>query len=214
MKTELNTLLNRVDTRLAACAAAAGASLAVVPASHADIVYSGPVSIGIPDNIDGIYMNIVTGVFGTSPPSGYDINPYSALAGQLNLWGPTTNTWFSTGDVNGPYNLAFGTSISGAAAAFFRPGGSIAITLNLNSSNNYLGFRFVNEALGNQVQFGWIQLQVGATAGDRSIIGYAYENTGVAIGAGVIPEPTTLALLGVMAAGALGVRAWRGRKAA
>ena len=42
---------------------------------------------------------------------------------------------------------------------------------------------------------------------------YAYEDSGAGIQAGV-PEPTTMALLGVMAAGALGVRAWRKRKAA
>ena len=33
-------------------------------------------------------------------------------------------------------------------------------------------------------------------------------------GAGAVPEPSTFALLGVMAAGAFGVREWRKRKAA
>jgi hypothetical protein len=65
------------------------------------------------------------------------------------------------------------------------------------------------------VAFGWLQIHLGATQIDtsRKIIGYAYENTGAAIPAGVVPEPTTMALLGVMAAGALGVREWRKRKA-
>ena len=214
MKT--NTLLNRVDTRLAACAVAAGASMAVTTAD-ASIIYSGVVSIPVPNDIDGVYLNVVTGAFGNTPPAGYDVNPYSAVAGAFNLWGPTTNTWFSTsGLVTGPYNLTFGTPIGGAATNFFRPGGGTDVgpQMNLNSSNNYLGFQFTNENTG-QTDFGWLQLQFGATAGDRTIIGYAYEDVGgTSIGAGVVPEPSTFALLGVMAAGALGVREWRKRKAA
>ena len=62
MKTE--TLLNRVDACLVACAAVAAA---VVPStSEATIVYSGPVFINIPSNVDGVYLNVVTGVTGTS----------------------------------------------------------------------------------------------------------------------------------------------------
>ena len=48
----------------------------------------------------------------------------------------------------------------------------------------------------------------------RAIVEYAYENTGAPILAGAIPEPSTLALLSVMGLGAVGVRAWRKRKAA
>jgi len=219
MKT--NTLLNRVDTRLAACAACAvatGASMAVTTAD-ASIIYSGVVSIPVPNDIDGVYLNVVTGAFaGQPPPTGWDVNPYSAVAGQFNLWGASTQTWFSTsGLITGPYNLTFGTVIGGPASNFFRPGGGTDIgpQMNLNSSNNYLGFQFTNEANGNQIHFGWMQLQFGATAGDRTIIGYAYDDVAqTSIGAGVVPEPSTFALLGVMAAGALGVREWRKRKAA
>jgi len=155
--------------------------------SMAAIVDSGPVNIPIPDDIDGVYLNVVTGALGTA--AGWDLNPYSAVAGQLNLWGTNTTTWFSTGDINGPYVLATGTSVDPtAAASFFRPGGTIAVTgLTLNSSANYLAFRFPNEGAGNQVQAGWLQLQVGATEGVRSIIRYAYENTGAAITVGTTP---------------------------
>ena len=109
---------------------------------------------------------------------------------RINLWGPTTNTWFTTsGAIAGPYNLPVGTSVTGAATAFFRPGGStdLASQLNLNSSNNYLGFRFTNEAAGGAINFGWLQLQVGATAAVRSIIAYAYEDSGAAIPVGTTP---------------------------
>ena len=216
--TNRNTLGLRGNTRLAGYAALAGVALAAPAVANAAIIYSGPVSIPIFDDSDGLYLNVVNGVFSGFPPAaGWDVNPYSAAPGTFTLWGPTTNTWFTTtGLIAGPYNLPFGTVISGAAAAFFRPGGATDVgpQFTLNSSNNYLGFRFLNESDG-LIDFGWMQVQFGATVGARTIIGYAYDNVaGTAIAAGAIPEPSTMALFGVMAAGALGVREWRKRKAA
>ena len=220
-----NTLLNRVDTRLAACAAAAGASLAVVPASNATIVYSGPVNINIPATTAGVYLNVVTGVFNIAPASapGWDVNPFSSTT--LSFFNPTapaggvyvTGGGSSTTLVD---NLAFGTLISLASVYGSGTAETTGTTaFNLNSTNNYVGFRFTESTLnGGAVTYGWLQISLGATlTSPRSIVGYAYENTsgvGIAAGAGAIPEPSTLALLGVMAVGALGVRAWRGRKAA
>jgi hypothetical protein len=201
---DMNALKSRLHAHFAACAAAAAATAVATPQADAAIVYSGPVNIAIPNNIDGVYMNVVTGANGSTPVAGYDINPYSALAGNFNLWGPAANTWLDTG--TDAYNLSVGTVI-GAAGVYDRPGGGVNVgtQMNLNSSNNYLGFRFVNEANGNQVHYGWIQLQFGADAGTRSIIGYAYEDVaGGSIEAGVVPAPGALALLGL--AGVIGGR--------
>ncbi len=202
---------SRLNAHFAACAAVAATAAVVAPQqADAAIVYSGPVSIAVPNNIDGVYMNVVTGATGTSAGAvaGWDINPYSAVAGQFNLWGATTTTWFSSGGViAGPYRLAEGTIIGGPDTNFFRPGGgtNVGLEMNLNSSDNFLGFKFTNEAMGNQVQYGWVQFQFGATAGDRTIIGYAYEDTGASIAAGAgIPAPGALALLGL--AGLAGAR--------
>lgn len=201
-------LKNRLNTHFAACAAVAAATVAVAPQqADAALVYSGPVSINIPDNIDGVYLNVVTGASGAAAPAGWDINPYSAVAGGFYLWGATANTFYNPqGVIGGNYNLAVGTTISGAAAAFFRPGGATDLTsqFNLNSSDNYIGFRFTNEAMGGMVQFGWAQLSFGATGGQRSIVAYAYEDSGAAIQAGVVPAPGAIALLGL--AGLVGSR--------
>jgi hypothetical protein len=151
-------------------------------ATQAAIVDSGTVNIVIPDTADGLYFNVVTGASGTTPataPAGWDINPYSALAGQWNLWGATANTWFNPQAViTGNYNLPLATVIQGANAAFFRPGGgtNLASQVNLNSNNNYFGFRFTNEAGGTN-HFGFIQVQFGATAATRSIVRYVFEST-------------------------------------
>lgn len=199
------TMTKRLEKHFVACAAAAAgvALLGGVNKVDAAVVHSGAVNIVIPDNIDGLYMNVVSGQ--TSPPlapgfAGYDINPYSVAAGSFNLWGPTANTWFAIGGAAGNYNLPMGTMIQGAAAAFFRPGATADAQndMVLNSSNNLLGFRLVNEANGNQVHFGWLRLQFGAGFGTRSIVEYAYEDqAGVGIAAGVIPAPGALALLGL-----------------
>ncbi len=199
----MNVLSNRLATHFAACAAAA-AAVTVPQQADAAVVYSGVVNIAVPNNIDGVYLNVVTGANGAAPVAGYDINPYSAAAGNFNLWGPTATTWLDVGvDV---YNLAADTVI-GAGGVYDRPGGGVNIgpQMNLNSSNNYLGFRFANEANGNQIHFGWVQLQFGADAGTRSIIGYAYDDVaGASINAGAIPAPGALALLGL--AGVVGAR--------
>jgi hypothetical protein len=217
MKT--STLLNRVDTRLAACAAAASASLAIVPSSDADIIWSGPISITIPSTTAGVYLNVVSGVSAISPAGapGWDINPFSSTT--LNMFNPAAPTGGVYVGVNGFYNLSFGPLIS--AASPFSSGTLSATSPNplfFNSSNNIIGFRFQNEAQGNQIQYGWFRISLSGTVASqpRMIVEYAYDNTGAPILAGVLdgPEPSTYALLSVAALGALGVRAWRRRKAA
>lgn len=192
------SLKHKIKAHLVACALA-GATFS--GSALGAIVYSGPVSIPIPDTVDGIYLNVVTGVSNPSAGSvpGWDLNPYSNVAGQFNLWGPTVNTWFTPDAVvGGNYVLAPGTLIQGAASAFFRPGlgTNIGTQVTLNSNQNYLGFRFQNEAAANQIQFGWIQVEFGATAATRSIVAYAYEDTGVAIAAGDTGVPAPEAILG------------------
>jgi hypothetical protein len=76
----------------------------------------------------------------------------------------------------------------------------------------YMGVEFFN-ASSNPL-FGWIRIAGGPTAGfPATIVDWAYEDSGAGIltGAGVIPEPSSLAL-GCLAAGAAGLAAWRKRK--
>ena len=190
---------------------AATALMAIAAPAQAVIVFSGPVSIAIPDDIDGVYLNVVTGAAAASPPAGWDLNPYSALPGGFYLWGATTTTWFSpSGVVGGPYPLTAGTMIAGATTTFFRPGGGtdVGTQVTLNATNLF-GFRFANESLlGSPNNFGWIAIQFGADAGTRTITGYAYQNDGTGIMAGVVPEPGTYAMmaLGLAAMGGLVAR--------
>lgn len=206
MQTVIGGMKARFPGALVAMTAIAGLMAVAAPA-QAVVVVSGPVSIAVPDNIDGVYLNVVTGVSGTTAVTGWDVNPYSALAGQFNLWGPTTTTWLSpSGVIGGPYPLAAGTSI-GPGGAFFRPGGGtdIGTQVTLNAVN-YFGFQFTNEAAGGATNYGYLAVTFGATAGQRTITGYAYDNAGVAIS--VVPEPGTVALwlAGLAAVGGVAAR--------
>lgn len=218
-------LSSRVNGRLAAYATLAGAALAApaIPTADADIIWSGTVNLNVPSTTAGIYLNVVTGLSAITPAGapGWDLNPWSSTA--FNVW---ANNAASPNDgvVNNfpggtsatlVDNLPIGTIVSGALT-FGRSNSSEttgATAFVFNSSNNYIGFRFLNEQTG-VINFGWAQFSLAGTAGGqpRTLVSYAYENTGLPIAVGAVPEPSTMALLGVMAAGALGVRAWRKRK--
>jgi hypothetical protein len=72
----------------------------------------------------------------------------------------------------------------------------------------YAGFRF---AAADGTHYGWVQLSVNAGAID--FVRAAYERTpGVAITAGAVPEPSTLAMLAVGATAALGAVIKRRRR--
>lgn len=206
-------ITNRLNAHFAACAVVA-ASAGVMGAAHeadAAIVWSGIVNITIPSNIDGVYMNVLTGQTGTSggAVSGWDINPYGATT--LQFFSATGGGFVRGLGSSGTLvdNLAQGTLIN--ASQSFGNGNAEttgATAFNPGSMSNLVGFRFVNEATG-QTHYGWMRILLGGAglaAQPRSIIEYAYESVaGAGIGAGVIiPAPGAIALLGL--AGLVGRR--------
>jgi hypothetical protein len=211
-----SSLLSRFDKRWLGAGLAAAGSVAATQATEAAVVWSGNVNIPIPATVSGVYLNVVTGATGTSSTlAGWDVNPWNS--GTLNMFSSTTSgqTVATNYSNNGGSTTTWANLVVGAPIA---PGGNFSSnvgtqtlqnTVNLNSSNNCVGFRFQNETDG-QIHYGTMRIQFGADINTRSIVGYAYEsvaNTGITACA---PEPTSIALL---ALGALGLTARRRRTA-
>lgn len=198
MRDVLSSKLNKHFAAMGVVAAAVGAGVA--QNADAAIVSSGPVNIAIPATTAGVYLNVVTGLTGLTAASvpGWDVNPWSAT--NLSLFNPTAPSGgvyvLRTGG-GAPGNVIGGQLIDGASTY---GSGNTATTGNqpivLNSSDNIIGFRFLNEGTAT-VNFGWMRLSVGATLTDpaRAIVEYAYDDSGAGITTPLIPAPGTAGLL-------------------
>ncbi|MDQ2659424.1 MAG: PEP-CTERM sorting domain-containing protein [Verrucomicrobiota bacterium] len=212
-------LHTRVDSTLLLAAAALGAAALPAGTTEAALVTSGPVNLVIPNTADGLYINFVTGVSnGTaSLVPGYDFDPYSGLSNLLFYWGGTAalNSGLA-GSTTGPYLVLQPGAIIGAGNTYAQAanGASNETAAWLVGVNGYLGVQFRNESTGIQ-NFGYVHLLTTGAAGfPATILDYGYENTGASVTIpSAIPEPTTVALLGTFALGAVGVRAWKRRQA-
>jgi hypothetical protein len=61
-------------------------------------------------------------------------------------------------------------------------------------STGYAGFTFDD---GGTTVFGWLQIELGASFDDFTVLQWAYEDSGAPIAVAMIPEPSTAILLGL-----------------
>lgn len=175
---------------LALCATVVSAAVTTQAARAAVITVdftANPFST-VPYNIDGVYLNVVTGATGTASFAGYDINPYFSGSGTASalfrFLTPATGGTIAVAGIVTP--LAPGTVI-GPASTF------VAGVVNANSATSgvrYFGLRFVNEGTGAN-NYGYLVVEQTANppvAGSVRILGYAYENTGLAITVTLPPD--------------------------
>lgn len=204
---------NKLDKHLSAYSTAAGAVLLGAAGAEGTIQAT-----------TGLDLTVTTG---TSPLS-LDLN--GAGGAELNfLLAVTDLSYFANADVapqngasiafiaNSAVNFTAGNAISAGlwanvqkslfwdyAGSGFNKGG------NFWNTPGYLGVRF-DPLGGTDWKYGWVHID-SVTASFKSysyhIDGYAYEDSGAPISAGAVPEPSSLALLAV---GAAGVRLLRKR---
>ena len=196
-----NCQSTRLNSHFALCAAALATGVAVGNA-NATVIYSGAINMVIPTTADGIYMNVQTGAWSstTTTPAGWDVNPYGTATTAVSLFAGT-----GTGYMRNPgtsataaTRLDLGTVV-GPSAFFY--GSSFATTGSgtgqwAANSSGYFGFKFI--AADAATHYGWMQLSIGANAGTRSIVQYAWEdvaNTSITVTP--IPAPGAVALLGL-----------------
>lgn len=196
----MTTLQTRI--RAHACSLAV---FAAAPCASAAIVHSGLLNINIPSTVDGLYLNVVTGQMSTSAstaPLGWDVNFWGSTA--LNLFTPTTNPGGGAyvGSGSNYNNIPYIGGISIGASSTFSNTGTATLNpgtpLLLNSTLNGVGFRFINEANGNQIHYGYARFAVASTASaqPRFLVEYFYESTaGQTLFLFPSPGPTSLGLL-------------------
>lgn len=205
--------MQSISVRSLAAAAAVVMLPSLVQSASAAVISSGPVNINIGGFPPGVFLNVVTGQTGTSFGGfpGYDLNMFG-FGSTLTVSGPVVNGAQSpTGgfarlnDGLNIANIANGAVIGDLPGMFWQTVNAGITTTSpagspffLNSTNNYAGFRFLNENTG-QVHYGYLRLSIGATLATRSIIEYAYED--VAGASIVVPTPGAVALLALAGLG-------------
>jgi len=199
-----------LSNRLAKHFAAAAAVTVVAGAANAAVVYSGVINFVCAVDIDGCYINVETNTLSNGPGTGvpgWDVNPYSS-AGGMNFFNSTGGGQLRyPGVTTGPAgNLALGTAIGATGSYNTATTGVVFGSAAGNwqySAENIIGFRFV--AAAGTTHYGWMRFLMGAagssgTSMTRTVVDYGWESdagTSIAAGAGIIPAPGAIALLGL-----------------
>ncbi|MEN9642619.1 MAG: hypothetical protein RIR77_1808 [Planctomycetota bacterium] len=199
---------NRFEKHIAAAAAVA---MGATAAANAAVVYSGVLNFVCAPNTDGVYINVETPTVTNEYFDSYQLNAYSnngfrfyfsaSGGGLMRREGVTTGTGG---------NLALGTSI-GSTGSYNSTDGDVYGTTSAEgllggwtySSENIVGFKF--KAADTLIHYGWMRFAMGAEDGvvntmTRTLVDYGYESTAgasILAGAGAVPAPGALALLGV-----------------
>jgi len=166
----------------------------------------------VPNSTDGLYINVETQVTGSAAFTGWDLNPYGTST--------TAMSWFAAAAPSGQVmglgqggvtsavaSLSAGTTV-GSASTFGNSASSVTAGGWVLNANNFFGFRFL--AADGLTHYGYGTMTMGATMGVRTLASIDYESTAATsitiVGAAppspaAVPEPSSLALLAVGAAG-------------
>ena len=185
LKKETNMKTNRLHKHLAL---AAVATAAVVATSNASVV-TWSINQVVPNNIDGIYVNVEAQTFGSaaSGVAGWDINPYGTSTTAMSWFAAAAPSGCVTGLGQGGTTTAVASLTAGTVVTSASVYGNTACSVTaggwkLNQAN-YFGFRFL--AGDGTTHYGFGVMTIGATMGVRTLTSLSYESVaGLAITAG------------------------------
>lgn len=200
---------------------AAGIAAAAAGTDEADaaIVYSGILNIPVLNSFE-VLSTSLGGIFAGLSHQTVFSSVFQGGAYAIGAPGAGQVAGFGFGGYFYAYNLNSGVPLSlpffvaqGAVATMAFTANSVASEF-LNPGIGFLGFRF---DFGNGPQFAWARVDMaGRTLNDFVLVDFAYGTPGQALNVGqteVIPEPSSLGLLAIGAAGLLATRAARRRQA-
>jgi len=215
---------NQLRGKIFAYGVGAGAA-ALATSAQATVHYSGPLNF----SGDVIYFDVLNSV----PPSN-DSQAVDNFRFDSSNYGQKPAAYGLTGS-NATGSVAFNSVGPFKYTPEFRSGDTIGAQLTFGSSgdlNNFAsetpagqwqvgdrGFLGLEIVVNGQTDYGWadVSLNNGGTppsrhsnpddpTGQFTLYGYAYDDSGLPITAGAIPEPSSLALLAVGAAGVAALR--------
>ena len=204
-----NAIVLDSDARLTVYAIAAAASAAMVSSASATIIYSGPQNISIPSSqsqsidldLNGIDdIKLENYVFGNGPYQGVAVNfnPGQVVGFVSGFYVYAKN--MTVGDIVGPASV--GPSFTGVMAY----GANEPNAQFQNVTDGLVGFSFPSVA---NTDFGWVRVDVDDANSTFVIKDWAFDDSGAPIGAGIVPEPASL---GLLALGAAGLACYRGQR--
>ena len=187
-------MFSKIKIRNSFVTKAALAAVAVCvasPAAMAAIVCQSP-NLAIPNDISGVYLNLITGASGTSSGAapGWDIDPYNNNAG-LTFYGAASPSGVlatgTPGTTAVASALASGASVSPTPTpAFYNQFQTVGTNFQ-TAGTRFLGLKFQNEGTGVP-NYAWLEIVSGATAGFPATISrYCYQDDGTAITVGTTP---------------------------
>ena len=195
---------------LAATLGFAAAACTMAAAADAAVVYTPNADIAVPETANGVYLDVTTGQYDSDPTQvpNYDIHLYlnSGIGAGANLrFTANTGGGYVGGQFNNPVNLDLGYEIGPTLAdgyGYFSGNNSLTAAFHQDGTE-IAGFEFLDPNTGN-TDYGWATITTTAGNGFPAVIdSYLYDDSGAAVFAGVVPEPSSWAsmLTGVAALG-------------
>ena len=176
---------------LALCSGGA-VGLLLVGEARATIVYSGQKNIAISSNYEGVYINVTAPESSTSASGSWDLNPFFGGLGIANSPGfqPARS---GAGNEAPILALALGMSVGSSLTHSSGWGGSGAEDASghlgpgagqfKSGQTGYLGFKLLS---GNDVNYGWMRVNLTSNGETGSVLDWAYDNTGSPILIGAV----------------------------
>jgi autotransporter-associated beta strand protein len=176
---------------LALCSGGA-VGLLLVGEARATIVYSGQKNIAISSNYEGVYINVTAPESSTSANGSWDLNPFFGGLGIANSPGfqPARS---GAGNEAPILSLALGMSVGSSLTHSSGWGGSGAEDASghlgpgagqfKSGQTGYLGFKLLS---GNDVNYGWMRVNLTSNGETGSVLDWAYDNTGSPILTGAV----------------------------
>ncbi len=224
-----NVLMTGMNKRIAAYSLGAGATMMASPGAQANIIWSGDISIdfGSSETVDWTIEGVLSETrligfnggnsahFGVSAFAPHDKMQFAGPVGIVALLSASQSIPSALNFVPNAY-FFFRTTYflltpnSSFSTAYFNTTGAWTV----DGQRGFFGFSFIleNESASGAPEgtmvYGWAEMER-ISASEGRLLQWAYDDTGAPIQVGVVPEPNTL---GLLALGAAGIAAMRRRR--